>query len=73
MRCHNCGDSYEKVYSDLPFKIGPHTIIIIKDVPVLQCANCHEFHLEDVVMGKIDEILERIDERAEVEIFNYAA
>lgn len=73
MKCHNCGAHYENMLSDLPFKIGPHAIVIIKDVPVLQCSNCQEYLLDDVVMESIDKLLEKIDDHAEVEILSYAA
>ena len=73
MNCHNCGAKYEKMLSDLPFKTGPHAIVIIKDVPVLQCSNCQDYLIEDTVMERIDTLLERIDEHAEVEILQYAA
>jgi YgiT-type zinc finger domain-containing protein len=73
MKCHHCGACYENTLSDLPFKIGPHAIVIIKDIPVLQCSNCHEYLLEDSVIEAVDKLLERIDDHAEVEILRYAA
>jgi len=30
MKCHNCGGEFENVITDLPFKTGAHSIIIIK-------------------------------------------
>jgi YgiT-type zinc finger domain-containing protein len=44
MNCHICGGEPEKITSDLPFKRGGHSIVILKDLPVLQCDNCSEFH-----------------------------
>jgi len=42
------------------------TIVILKGLPVLQCDNCREYLLEDVVMH-------RVDTAAELEIIRYAA
>jgi hypothetical protein len=40
---------------------------------VLQCESCCEYSLEDLVMQRVDEILQRADTRAELEIIRYAA
>jgi len=50
MSCHICGGFLNKIITDLPFKIDESSIIIIKKIPVLQCTNCSEFIIEDVVM-----------------------
>ena len=50
MICHNCGEKLEKVITDLPFKIDRNSIIIIKQLPILQCQNCNEYLIEDPVM-----------------------
>ena len=47
--------------------------MILKNVPVLQCANCPQYLLEDAVVGRVDEILARVDGGAELEIIRYAA
>lgn len=73
MKCHNCGGSYERITTDLPFKTDPHSIIIIKDLPVLQCGNCSEFLLEDPVMERVDAIIAGTGKSVEVEILRYAA
>jgi len=72
MNCHNCGGKLEKVITDLPFKIGDNSIIIIKKLPVLQCQNCNEYLIEDSVMEKVDDILNKVDRTAELEILSYA-
>ncbi|MBU0568660.1 YgiT-type zinc finger protein [bacterium] len=61
MICHNCGEKLEKVITDLPFKIDRNSIIIIKQLPILQCQNCNEYLIEDPVMGKVDSILDKVD------------
>jgi YgiT-type zinc finger domain-containing protein len=73
MNCHNCGGNLESAITDLPFKISQHSIIIIKELPVLQCQNCNEYLLEDPVMARVDSILNKIDAKVEVEILSYAA
>ena len=61
MICHNCGEKLEKVITDLPFKIDRNSIIIIKQLPILQCQNCNEYLIEDPVMWKVDSILDKVD------------
>jgi len=72
MICYNCGGKLEKIIADLPFKVGHNSIIIIKNLPILQCQNCNEYLIEDPVMEKVDRILNKIDKTAELEILSYA-
>ncbi len=73
MRCRTCGATMAAAVTDLPFKIGPFTIVIVKRLPVEQCEACSEFSLSDAVMEQIDRILERVSPEAELEIIRYAA
>jgi YgiT-type zinc finger domain-containing protein len=73
MKCGVCGDQLRPVYSDLPFKVSEQTIVILKDLPVLQCQNCAQYLLEDRVLSRVDAILASIDSAAELEIIRYAA
>jgi YgiT-type zinc finger domain-containing protein len=73
MKCGVCGDQLWPVHSDLPFKVSEQTIVILKDLPVLQCQNCAQYLLEDRVLSRVDEILASIDSAAELEIIRYAA
>ncbi len=73
MKCHICGSEMTPVRTDLPFKVSEATIVIVKALPVLQCESCGEYLLEDPVMRRVDEILERADTDAELEIIRYAA
>lgn len=73
MRCAICGAEMHRVTTDLPFKLAEHSIVIIKNLPVLQCSNCGEYKLDDTTMAKVDELLEGIDARVEVEILQFAA
>ncbi len=73
MKCHVCGSKLEPVLTDLPFKVSETTIVILKGLPVMQCDNCTEYLLDDSVMGRVEEILKRVDTAAELEIIRYAA
>ena len=73
MKCHSCGSKLKPLITDLPFKISDATIVILKGLPVLQCENCSEYLLDDPVMGRVEEILERVNAAAELEIIRYAA
>jgi len=50
-----------------------HTIVIVKDLPVLQCGNCTEYLIEDNVMRRVDQILAAVAGAAELEVIRYAA
>ena len=73
MKCHVCGSKLEPLITDLPFKVSETTIVILKGLPLLQCNNCTEYLLNDSVMGRVEEILKRVDSAAELEIIRYAA
>ncbi len=73
MTCHVCGGKLEKLTTNLPFKVDNDRIVIIKGIPVLQCRNCSEYLIEDVVMARVDVFLSRIDASAELEILSYVA
>jgi len=53
--------------------VAESTIVILKDTPALQCANCSEYSLDDVVMERVDGILAAVDRGAELEIIRFAA
>lgn len=73
MKCAMCGAHLRAVNSDLPFKVNERSIVILKNLPVLQCDNCAQYLLEDRVLSRVDEILARVDASAELEIIGYAA
>ena len=59
MKCTVCGAELKATRTDLPFKVRETGIVILKNVPVVQCANCPQYLLEDAVVGRVDEILAR--------------
>ncbi len=71
MKCNICGGIFQKKTVDLPFRLGYHSIVIIKTLPVLECENCSEYTIEDSVMEEIDGILESIDSSVELEILDF--
>lgn len=73
MKCHVCGSALEQVVTDLPFKLTERAIVVIRDLPVLQCQNCTDYLLEDAVMARVETILNRVDDAAELEVVKYAA
>jgi YgiT-type zinc finger domain-containing protein len=73
MRCTVCGARMSPVVTDLPFKLSEERIVILKQLPVLQCEACREYLIEDLVMARIDMMLERTDSTAELEVLRYAA
>ena len=73
MKRHICGDDMKPTVSDLPFRLGPTAIIVIKQLPVLECVNCAETSIEDQVMKKIENLLEPTDETTELAVIPYAA
>ncbi len=73
MRCTVCGAELTATRTDLPFKVRETSIVILKNLPVMQCGNCPEYLIADGVLSRVDEILARVDSGAEVEIIRYAA
>jgi YgiT-type zinc finger domain-containing protein len=63
----------EETCTDLPFKLSEQRIVILKQLPVFQCATCREYLIEDAVMARIDSLLARSDTTAELEVIRYAA
>jgi len=57
----------------MPFKVSNESVVIIKRLPVLQCPNCQEYLLEDIVMKKVEEKLSKVSVTAELEILKYVA
>lgn len=73
MTCHVCGTNLQATVSDMPFKTGPRTIVILKELPVHTCNNCGHFLLDDAVMERVETILASVQDGAELEVVHYAA
>jgi len=63
----------QSVTTNLPFKINDVTIVIMKDLPVIQCVGCSEYLLDDAVLERVDAIVGKVDSAAELEVIRYAA
>jgi YgiT-type zinc finger domain-containing protein len=59
--------------TDLPFKTGDTSIVIVRALPVLQCRQCGETELENVAMATVDRLLSAVDRSAELKVVQYAA
>jgi YgiT-type zinc finger domain-containing protein len=68
MKCYVCGTALIPEISDLPFKIGKKSILIIKNLPILECPNCKEYLIEDPIMDKVESFIKGVDEKTELEI-----
>lgn len=73
MKCRVCGGAMEERVTDLPFKIGDTSIVIVRSLPVLQCRQCGEAELENVAMSRVDRLLAAVDRLTELEVVRYAA
>ena len=73
MKCTVCGARMNPIVTDLPFKLSEERIVILKQLPVLQCGTCREYLIEDTVMKRIDTVLTQADSTAELEVIRYAA
>ena len=73
MKCGVCGGKLEMTTTDLPFKTGERTIVILKDLPVRQCDRCSEYSIDDATFKRVEAILAQVDSNAELEIIRFAA
>jgi YgiT-type zinc finger domain-containing protein len=73
MKCHVCGGEMRPIVTDLPFKVSRKTIVILKELPVLQCERCSEYMLEDRVLERVDVMIANVDEKVELKILEFAA
>jgi len=73
MKCRVCSGVLREIRTDLPFKASERTIIIVKDLPVLQCERCSEYLMDDPTFARVEEMLAHADRGAELEIIAFAA
>ena len=73
MRCRVCGGAQQRVETDLPFKTGHHTIVVIKQLPVYQCSHCTKYSLDDPTFARVEELLSHVGSATELEIISFAA
>lgn len=73
MKCMLCGSAMQETMTSLPFKTGENSIVIVKNLPVIQCGNCQEYLIEDTVMERLETILMHNGQTTELEVIRYAA
>ena len=73
MKCRVCGGQQQRTITDLPFKTGEHTIVILKNIPVLQCERCAEYAFDDPTFARVEMLLARVESGTELEIISFAA
>jgi len=71
MKCHVCGSEMNSIITNLPFKINELTIVIVKDLPVYQCCACSECLFDDHVLARLENLFDRVNKKAELEILKY--
>lgn len=73
MKCRICGSPMEHTVTELPFKVRPHSIVIVDGLPVWQCSACPEYVLEDSVMSRLEPLLHSVREDVSLTVVRYAA
>jgi len=73
MKCTICGSNLQPTRTDLPFKVSERTIVIVKELPIVQCESCSTYEIEDPVFVRVEELLSAIDRETELEIIRFAA
>ena len=51
MRCTVCVAELNATRTDLLFKVRETSIVILKNLPVMQCGNCPKYLIEDGVLS----------------------
>ena len=72
MKCRVCSGVLREIRTDLPFKISERTIIIVKDLPVLQCERCSEYLMDDPTFSRVEEMIATTDKDTELKIITFA-
>lgn len=57
---------------DMPYKLARRTIVIVKDLPVVQCVQCAEQVIEDPIMKRVESLLENVDPSLELELVGFS-
>ncbi len=73
MQCTTCGATLRATTSDLPFKVREHTIVILKNLPLLECTNCMQYLIADREFSRVEQMLAQVNGAAELEILRYVA
>jgi hypothetical protein len=53
--------------------VREHTIVILKNLPVLECPNCVQYLIADREVSRVEQMLAQVNGAAELEILRYVA
>lgn len=73
MRCRVCGGMMEHKVTNLPFKIGDASIVVLKALPVVQCGQCGDTEVEHETMRRVEQVLAGVNTSSELEVIRFAA
>lgn len=73
MNCHVCGTSMTRIVSDLPFRVNRSVMIILRDLPLMQCIECGAYAFEERVMERVHEMVERLQSPSHLDAVLYDA
>ena len=73
MKCHVCGTLMTRVVTDLPFRVDRSVMIILRELPLIECRECSAYAFEERVMERVHEIVERLRSPAHLDAVRYAA
>jgi len=73
MKCRVCGTTLHATTTDLPFKVGEPRIVILKNLPVLQCDACTEYVIADPIFARVEQLLATVNTSVDLEIIQFAA
>lgn len=73
MNCRLCGSALHFGPTDLPFKVSDGSIVILKDLPVHQCASCSQYLIEDAVFERVERLLAAVGPTTELRVVRYTA
>ncbi len=72
-RCALCGGELEMGTANIPFLIG-EKVGVIRKVPAEFCSECREAYVQSSVAGRIESILDRLEElHFELSVIQYEA
>lgn len=73
MKCHLCGKPMRRVVTDLPFRVNRSVMIILRNLPLVECSECGAYILEEKVMERVHEIVGRLRSPSHLEAVLYSA
>jgi hypothetical protein len=61
-----------RVVSELPFRVNRSVMIILRDLPLLECTECGAHAFEEKVMETVHEIVDRLHSPSHLDAVLYA-